>query len=563
MSSDDPRKLQWIVCKDFSPGIADRDYRANGGLGPWPLGTATVDETFGCRALPNGALGPLPWRENSFSLDFPSDVRAGTGVSVLGFFIQGPVRDAPTTGYEDANWFVASEYQHDVAGTNTTEFTIKRLKMWKAGPPYDTIVTDSRTGDSPTHHVCYMFSHRADDNDAQEPGVPGMCYAWWHDSGGQWGFFPDPAAPTTLTPYTISTTYKPSPMIVYQGRSLICNHKNFSNGGGATFRSNENIYYTKSNLLSLQDTVASTFTPEDPGEILAMCVSSANELFVLKRRVGAYVIRGDINFPTVLRIPGIMGTGKLAPIPHVCAIGVVYPSKDNGFYVWPGGEDSICLSEQMEPERFQYDMLDSAPHGSWFPEWGGGSPQFFQDLIFAAPHWVYDFRAQSWWRLEDPDDTEAPLGYLWYQQSVNKTAIIAARAEYFAGENFAFSYNFNFARRSYHWKSHPIPETMNADIEVREVVLRATGIAGSTVTINLYAFGVVETHVFTMSGYDYPRELRQLSALSGGDIQVEIIADGGDLVTPPVRSGLDFNPAPIVYDWRLGFYETQTMPVET
>lgn len=561
MSSDDPRQLQWIACKDFSPGIADRDYRASGSLGPWPLGTATVDNTFGCRALPNGALGPMPLRQRSFSLPFPDDVLSGTPVNVLGLLIQGPVRDAPTTGYDEANWFVATDYKWlDGAVDIKRTFRMQRLRMWKSGPPIDTIetLTDDAADDGTggTHRTCFMESSRADDSNPQLPGVPGMVYTWY-GTDFTWSFFPDPGDTDSLTPFLISDDYKAAPMIVYQGRSLICNHFNFENGASTVhFRSNENIYYTKSNLLTLQDTVASTFTPEDPGEIMAMCVSSANELFVLKHRQGAYVIRGDINFPTVLRIPGIMGTGRMPCIPLACPIGVVYPSKNNGVYVWPGGEESINISEQMEPDRFRYDLIGGDNNGDWAYSDNGGRPIFYQDLIFVAPFWCYDYKTQAWWRLEDPEDTEAPLGYLWFQTSLSRTSVIASRAEFFAGEAFAFAYDFSRAKYSYQWRSQPIAETMNADVEVREVVLRATGDVGSTVTLNLYAFGETETHVFTLDGSDYPRELRKLSALAGGDIQVEIIADGG------VDSLGAQQPAPIVYEWRLGWYETQTLPVQ-
>lgn len=549
MPTYDPRAIQWVKIDDFSPGIADLDYNASGAIGPWPLGTATVGQTFRCRALPNGALGPLPRRGTSFPLPFtfPSVV-VGTYLNIVGFLIQGRVDGTASGGYDEANWIIGTEYRLlGGTGANVRQFDVHRVRMWDSAFTRDIIRHANDAFVTSVHRPAYLESSRsAPAGSPTTPGTPVLIYAWWGDTASDvWSMWPNPSTPTSNTPLIISAIYNNGPMVVYQGRSLVCHRQAFDNAvaaNGALWQTNEMIFFTNSNEPTVSSLVASLFTPEDPGEIMGMCVSAANELFVLKYRHGAYVIRGDIVAPTVLRVPGIHGAGKMPQIPLSSPIGVIYNSRGVGMVVWPGGETSECISPQMEPENFRYPLQSNWAYGNF-----GGRMEFHEDLIFVPPRWVYSYKTKAWWQLEDPADTSAPFGYLYFQKSINPNSVIAMRGEVASGENYAFAYDFDNGQVSYQWRSHPIGVSVDADIACRELVLRATGANGSTVTITLLSRGATESHTFTLDGSTYPRLLRQPCALQGGDIQVQIVADGGA------------SAAPIVYEVRVGYEETNQM----
>lgn len=549
MPSYDPRQLQWLHIDDFSPGVADVDYNAGGAIGPWPIGTAQPATTFRCRALPNGALAALPRRDTNFALPFAfPTVVAATPLNIVGFLIQGRVDGTASGGYDEANWILATEYRSPSGGANTRQFDIRRIRMWDVAQAVDLIDHENDAFVTGVHRPAYLESSRsAPAGSPTTPGTPILVYAWWGDIATDvWAVWPNPTTPTSNTRLDIGTIYNAGPMIVYQGRSLICHRQAFSNAQAASlalWQTNEMMFFTKSNEPVISSTTASLFTPEDPGEIMGMCVSAANELFVLKYRHGAYVIRGDIVFPTVLRVPGIAGAGKMPQIPLSSPIGVVYQSKGVGMMLWPGGEASECISTQMEPENFRYPLQSAWAYTNF-----GGRLDFHEDLIFVPPRWVYNYKTKSWWQLEDPADTQAPRGYLHFQKSINPNSMIAVRGEVESGQNYAFSYSFDLGALSYQWQSQPIPLVLDNDVEVRECVLRATGANNSTVVITISSMGVDQTLTFTLTGTTYPRELRLPCRVVGGDITVKIVADGGASV------------APIVYGIKLGWHETNAMP---
>lgn len=546
MPETEPRPLKWIHLDDFSPGIADRDLNSAGHIGPWPLGTATVAETFRCQAVPNGALGPLPRRDTTFHYTYPGDVFSGQ-LNFVGFAIQGRVDGTASGGYDEANWIIATEYLRTGLANQRRAFKVQRQRMWDSTAPLDTITTGTDSFASGVFRPAYLQSGRIA-TAATTPGTPVLCFAWWGDPGTDiWNYWPNPATPTANTALVISAIYNNGPMIVYQGRSLVCHRQSFANAlaaNAALWETNEMMFFTNSNLATVASLTASLFTPEDPGEIMGLCVSSANELFVLKYRHGAYVIRGDITFPTVLRVPGIQGTGKMPQIPLASPIGVLYKSHGSGMYVWPGGETSENISSQMEPENFRYSLQANWAYGNF-----GGTMEFHEDLIFVPPRWVYNMRTKTWWQLEDPADTSAPFGYLHFQKSVNPNSVIAVRGEIQSdAEDFAFAYNFDFGQTTYQWTSHPIHLSVDSQIEVREIALRATGPTSSTVTINIIAEAATESHVFTIGANNYPRIKVDSSAVLGGDVQIQIIADGAS------------NTAPIVFNVDVAYMETNALP---
>src|SRR4051794_10138053 len=85
----DPDQLQWTRFTDFSPGIWQKKgiWGTTGNV-PAPPGAATTNNTYRCRSLPGGGLGPMPRKIRDFSM-------TGTGPDrlyvVTGFCINGPL----------------------------------------------------------------------------------------------------------------------------------------------------------------------------------------------------------------------------------------------------------------------------------------------------------------------------------------------------------------------------------------------------------------------------------------------------------------------------------------
>jgi len=160
---------------------------------------------------------------------------------------------------------------------------------------------------------------------------------------------------------SIKSTQDPYPagsLIVHQGRVLAHGSWNFVNstpdsgltniGAAGTVLGGERVIYSPDNdWLTTSVFNANVYVPERPFGIGAMASNNASELFVVKMHGGGFVIRGDLDTPTIIRLPGLPATGIASNIPAVSPIGLVYGS-NRSVWLWGGGTTVEDIAPQLD-----------------------------------------------------------------------------------------------------------------------------------------------------------------------------------------------------------------------
>lgn len=129
-------------------------------------------------------------------------------------------------------------------------------------------------------------------------------------------------------------------------------------------------------------------------DIGTLGVVTIDQLLVVKHQHGGALISGDLDNPTIHRLPYIESTGGVICKGEHTAIGFVYGSP-NGIFVWAGGDNTQKLSPQLD--GFFWDHTDGSQAETYtgsrgrITDWG--------ELIFVPNNYVYDIETQSWWRV--------------------------------------------------------------------------------------------------------------------------------------------------------------------
>lgn len=137
---------------------------------------------------------------------------------------------------------------------------------------------------------------------------------------------------------------------------------------------------------------------DDVSEIGTIGVVSVDQVMVIKHRYGGAIISGDLDSPTVRRLPYIEPTGGVVCKGAQTPIGFVYGSI-NGIYVWQGGDTTTELSPQID--GFFWDHTN----GTAEEQYAGsrGRMTYWNGLVCVPNNFVYDTDRQSWWRFKITD----------------------------------------------------------------------------------------------------------------------------------------------------------------
>lgn len=131
-------------------------------------------------------------------------------------------------------------------------------------------------------------------------------------------------------------------------------------------------------------------------------VVTVDQMLIVKHKGGGALVSGDLDNPTINRLPYIESTGgvicKGAPTP----VGYVYGSP-NGIFMWSGGDNTQKLSPQLD--GFFWNHTD----GSDEEQYAGsrGRMGFWNGFVCVPNNYLFDIETQSWWRFSIP--TLAPL----------------------------------------------------------------------------------------------------------------------------------------------------------
>lgn len=377
-------------------------------------------------------------------------------------------------------------------------------------------------------------------------------YPFYSTSSSVLGYSPANSAPTTNNVGTLAfgATGSNAPYIVIAHQDRFLGFGQGSVGassvdfGPSTKVNGEVMRATAVNDADTSASVESIFSNESPYGIGTWVSMNASELLIIKRRGGGYALRGDIENPQIVRLPGIASANPQ----HrgvMTTQGFVYGNK-RGVWLWPGGDTSVCISDQIEGFFWDATPGDSRPikdktgttevreRRTFFGSFGFSYP-----YVYVPNNFYYDMRIGSWWRLSQP----GKYAYMHYGDSANGN-MIAAPCNWDAEDLNMFNwYSHEQGANKYSWKSQPLHRTQSNVLNYREVVLFAQG-ANAKVELTLEGIdGRTETATFKFDSPDRRICLRQPISIETHDVVVTITAESLDLTeaAPSLTFALGYN----------------------
>lgn len=546
-------QLQWLKLNDFSPGIMQKLNRLSGDTVSFPVGAADATNTFRCIALPGGGLGPLPAQGATYARtggNPDGSVTIGKifngRFTISGAHIAGPVFAAGATGFTKQELHIAYEWGANVSGTQyTRKYTWERHRLWEATPTVDTMVGYATSDDSPMTtfqaRPTWFHTYRADASSALNLGAPLVVGGWYAGGGGLtqrfWDTFPSAATLGTTGVGSISSSKNPEGIFGHQGRSVELDQNSWTHGAVGTWSFNEQVYYTAVNLASLAHTTAAVYAQEDAQGFGAFASMNASELMFVRVGYGGYIVRGDLDNPTVLFVPGIPGTGNTRHNAAITPIGLVYGSRNGGLWAWAGGDTADFISPSLEDNFWQPsdgtgDFVDYA-----------GKMAFWREWILTPNNWLYDWRNKSFWRIEDPSVVSI---YHWLQSSESHVIYGCPRDIGNATTPSLYNWQHGTPATSYSWESQVLPLGDYKTAQPREFLLKAQGVGTVAFTVSGFdASGslITESHTFTFASTARPEYQRctigSFHALT--DCRIKLVATATSTQTP------------IIYEAQLGY----------
>ncbi len=588
---------EYITLADFSPGIFN-DWYSTGGQ-PAPDGAAQLSGTFGCVCSRQGSLIPAPKKVNTQSqalIDANGSGKYPTGdarIHILGMRNMSPVYlkksnaggpggqpavpSGNQTDYPDMP-FLAMQWYYD-AGGGSGPFTRKsRVRGYKcfndAGGTYDMMTHSSAgtaaVGTKPWYGFLALEIGRANPAHSDTFGLPFVMAINAVDLG-------TPSAkvyPAYATAYSDSvsapwfdTTLGMSAIFAHQDRifAIALGAPSSVNGMDNWFGSDgivdmqEWLFYTDANNYTGGTTANNiTLVNENPFGYGSWGSVNASELLLIKKRGGGVLVRGDINNPTVVRLPGIESTGMMMNLGCMISRGVSQGSNymsgaylygsDRGVFMWNGGDSTIHLSKQLDGCFWKattpvsptagYSVVDQLNNPLFFETLGNYSPapsgsfaQCGDRYIYAPNNFLFEMEHGGWWRHTDPS---AGIIYGWHDQSV-KNRVLAS--PYIVGDgtigNEAVAwFDPTLGQTSYQWTSQPLAKSLGRNLSFRNVSIVLRGYGTVTVQLVGLAGATSETASFTINSTGRPVAIEAPCSVHAHDVVVVVTSTGHDSGTP-------------------------------
>lgn len=540
--------MQWIELDDFRPGIVMNlglfrpggfptsafDPTTYGAYGPGAKGMASMLDTYDCIATPQGALGPGPAHGGRIGRDsFLQGVKTWsvfacvTGPMFAGFGSSQPMfnvdfRNDFSYFYNQIFFGFVSQYGtpkvriDQIVGLTTTggglqgdivDYTqalnhVGKMATWKS-------LTATGPGAPPNTPI--MFAPiMLNPTTPTAAGSPVIVTGWVnaYPAGGAsfLDCYPDPTNLASTLPVALNNAGKMGSgvwgwPIAHQNRIVVLRFQNFQQGGTLAegqFQSNEYLAISQPNTWVVEPTGSlMTYTADSPVGFGAWASVTSSDLLLIKHTGGALLIQGDLNYPVVRKLPGVVGTQGTVCLPAIGPNGVAYGVNRDGVYLWNGGDGSELLSPQLSPDFWlSGDSDEVAMFKGQFAWWG--------QWLLTPNSFLYDTTLQSWWRLGAPgiyrpsgggalpqagDVDQTP--YVWQVDPMGTYAFgVVPR---FVDTNNAGSahwlahyYDRSRGATSYSWRSQPLFADTKKVVRVREVILVAQGDPTAKVTIEFF-----------------------------------------------------------------------------
>ena len=553
MPGDEDKSLIWVTIEDFTPGIITNSQLAYersqfGSTAPVPGNKAgQAQAAVGCIALPNGGLGPLP----AFVSSIGSGGTPNSGSFINGLFSVGPLTSGSNIYGDDVfygeldlisgstHWSLTHNF---FAGGAGTILLIQSETGGSAGSGWATLTGDTTSVDGTISGLAWQQST--------------IAIAYWNPGGATQGFiflYPNPSLPSTNTPAILTDTSIGqagvlSDVLTHQNRIVGLGAQVVHWGSVLNSLVNELFDYTDPPNSITYGAQNETFIAEHPFGHGTWGSINASELFLVKHTGGGYFIEGDLNNPTVIRLPGVMSTYGLMSRGVSSPIGFVYASQNRGLWAWQGGQTSVKISEALDDDFFVNPAFASLSaqiiHGPTVDcrQWG--------DWVIVTNDWLLDTNTGGWWQLP-PGSTANP--HVYYAESSNGQFLFASNAIPTALAAIDV-YDRVKPATVFSWTSYPIRLTQGSkdrNYSVQSVVLRVQG--RGTVQVTLTGVGGATSSAasspsatLTFNSSAQPQMLAMRTGITAQDVTIEVVSTG-DLVNS--------TPAPVIYSIALGYNE--------
>ena len=291
-------------------------------------------------------------------------------------------------------------------------------------------------------------------------------------------------------------------------------------GSGVITAGSETIAYSKDNdWFSTSNFSSALYVPEQPFGVGAMASMNASELVVVKRKGGGFAVRGDLDSPTVVRIPGMTSTGTAINVPVATPMGLVYGA-NSGVWVWSGGDTSELISPQLDGwfwnprTSLTYGGDTAAPYGSFGYEY---------PFVFAPNNWLFDERTKAWWRFGKPTVRK----YAWNTSSANGRMLCGPPEIHATQPVLCDWYDPAQGASKYHARTHPLQKTRGRLCKFRRIRLVMHG--RGTITVTLRGIdGATQAETFQNTSTTAPKAFSKTTRLDAQDVVVDIDAQAED-----------------------------------
>lgn len=512
MPAAPPAPLTPIVFNDFRPGIADLPGMS------YPPEQAQRTNTYRCLANKSGALVPGP-RRNTTALAGTHFEAANPSVSgyyvIIGLYAAGPVQTvggiASTSGFTHELW-VAVEY---LDGGNR-KLKLERRRMFES-PITSDLIRDISRADASTSTLCWGMTFGTSRSNKAAPTVPGIpivAAGWGSIANTADSFvivFPNDTTPTLDAEFDVQTGQQVL-ICTHQGRVVIRRQSAYRHGVAAGWNPTEDLQWTAVNNPGSLGSLTN-FVPENPDGYSLMIPMSANELFALKSSFGV-VMQGDLDNPIIINLPMVPGT-YIGQSGVVTPIGVLYGNPQSGVWSWSHGDSAKLLSLQLLPTFWQL------PEGIYIAQqyqWA-----CISNLAFLSNNWILDTDTAGWWRLED--DTILATRFLtrdWTSQYLYGSLTHYTNTS----DAVAYQWDMTLGAPTFSFQSHPLWQSIDRDIAIKEVELIAQGQGSITLTLTVLD-NTVRSDKILLENTGFPERFRRNFKVQGRYMKLRIEADSG------------------------------------
>lgn len=571
MAGSNVREVEkYLSIRDFSPGI-HQTHSPN--VKP---GAATVENTYRCKSYSGGILGPAPKLTATIAPPYEADGELGVGDVLLteqfriaGIMANDPVfSDETEAGVDQSNTeiFMAVEYWYtDDSDGDQIIMKLEVLRYshhegataeWES--VWEELVEKASYDADVRPKRCSFVQGRSNSADAFTAGpiVVGWAYDGWAV------MFPDDTATTVNGTVDIpgslgdlsgnpSGLVLPTDAVGHQGRfvafPLTLTGDGTQDGDAVVYTSNEAFYYTESNNWTILDSTLGGFFNlmaffEIPTGYAIIESLTANELLLIKAKGGGGVLRGSLNDFTAISKPLLRGAGHSMNRGTRFPGGFLYPIDAGEIEMWPGGDNTMNVTPQMEGNFWRPEPVAPANGVQTATGWGyqqtgcatWGNLALLPNNYFLDRD-TFDGQTISVWRIEDPEEFVA---FYWTVDWKQRWAWAAPSGWTDDDTDVAlYELDNNHLSDTYSWQSHPlyISDDPERIAQTRELILEATGEGEVAVTV-LSGNGETETVTFDldadMPNSTHPRVVRKGLSVNGSHISLRVVADSGDPDTP-------------------------------